>query len=205
MSTQNVDENVPEQETGSQTDTHHSVDAKDITEAREKFTRAKQRLQDINNWDKICGKASAIFRLTDNSGNEVNRQPQQGDHFKINVPAPGNEAGHGFDWVLIEEISDGSNPDGDTESFVMRVRPSSNPQNPDEETAHFFKNNATSSFAVERENTKVTASVHGRNELPNTKTESVLDKARNAIVALGAMIGISTPQWKSLVKGVLED
>jgi hypothetical protein len=31
-----------------------------------------------------------------------------------------------------------------------------------------------------------------------------MDKVRNAIVALGAMIGLSSPQWQSLVKGLLE-
>jgi hypothetical protein len=205
MDTHNIDHTIPEQETGAKTDTHHSVKEKTSVEAHNRFTRAKERLQDVNNWDKICGKVSAVFRLTDHEGNEVNRLPQKGDHFKINIPAPGSEAGQGYDWVLIEEVEDNSNPHAQSEYFVMRVRPSDNPQKPEHETAHFFKEKATSSFAVQREDTKVTASVHGRNELPNTESEGVLDKARNAIVALGAMVGVSTPQWKSLVKGVLED
>ena len=68
----------------------------------------------------------------------------------------------------------------------------------------FFKEDATSTFIVERDGNNLRAAVHGRNELPNTKADKPLDKARNAIVGLGAMLGLSNPQWKSLVKGILD-
>ena len=51
----------------------------------------------------------------------------------------------------------------------------------------------------------ITAGVYGRNEVPNTKSEAVMDKVRNAAVALGAILGASRVQWESLVHGILMD
>jgi len=204
-----MDDIIPEQHSGAKTDNEYAVTAKTVNEARELFNVVKERLQDINQWHTRCGSASAIFRLTDEDGNEVNRKVQLGDHFKISIPAPEmvkrTNTGEGHDWVVVEAIEDKSNSEANSESFAIRVRPAGNPKIPDEEVAHFFKDDATSSFGVEREENKVTTHVHGRNEKPNTTPDSVLDKARNALVALGAMAGFSNPQWKSLVKGLLEN
>lgn len=203
-----IDDIIPEQQSGAKTDNEYSVTAKTINEARELFNKAKERLRDVNQWHTICGSASAVFRLTDDDGNEVNRKVQLGDHFKISIPAPemvkNTNAGEGHDWVVVEAIDDKSNNEEKTESFAIRVRPAGNPKTPDEEVAHFFKDDATSSFGVERNGNKVTTHVHGRNEKPNTTPDSLLDKARNALVALGAIAGFSNPQWKSLVRGLLE-
>jgi hypothetical protein len=46
--------------------------------------------------------------------------------------------------------------------------------------------------------------VYGRNEKPNTDTETLSDKARNAAVAGGAITGFSKLQWKSLVNGLVK-
>ena len=204
MDTKKIDDMIPEQETGSKTDTHYSVTASNGQEAKALFKTAKERLQDVNNWKSFAGTASATFTLTDDTGKEVFRKAAKGDHFKINIPGPGSEAGSGFDWVMIEAIEDKSDPDGTTEAFAIRVRPTNEPGKSGENVAHFFKDNATSSFAVQREGLTVTASVHGRNEEPNTKNEGILDKVRNTMIALGAMLGMSNTQWKSLVKGLLE-
>lgn len=204
-----IDDIIPEQQSGAKTDNEYAVTTKTNDEAKELFQVVKERLQDVNQWHTRCGSASAVFRLTDGNGNEVNRKVQLGDHFKISIPAPemakNTNAGEGHDWVVVEAIEDKSNDKEKTESFAIRVRPAGNPAIPDEEVAHFFKDDATSSFGVERDGNKVTTHVHGRNERPNTTPDNLLDKARNALVALGAMAGLSNPQWKSLVKGLLEN
>ena len=70
--------------------------------------------------------------------------------------------------------------------------------------AHFYTDEATSNFIVKREGTKVTAGVYGRNEKPNVKTETIIDKVRNAVVGTGAVTAFSKIQWKALVNGLLE-
>src|SRR4028119_712060 len=131
-----IDDIIPEQQSGAKTDNEYSVTAKTVQEAKELFNIGKERLQDVNQWHTICGSASAIFKLTDGKGDEVNRKVQLGDHFKISIPAPElvkkTHAGEGNDWVVVEAIEDKSNSEDISESFAIRVRPAGNPKVPDE-------------------------------------------------------------------------
>ncbi|MDB5192018.1 MAG: hypothetical protein JWQ96_1581 [Segetibacter sp.] len=196
--------NVPEQNQGAKKDIEASENLSTIEEARKLYNEARSRLLNVNEWGTICGGASATFKLIDKEGNEVNREAQVSDYFKIDLPGPGTKAGEGFDWVQVESIEEtGAGPTSD-ESITMRVRPSQDPvNNKDNSIAHFLTDEATSNFVVLRKDTTVTAAVLGRNETPNTKAETILDKARNAMVALGAIAGVANLQWNSLVKGVL--
>ena len=104
--------------------------------------------------------------------------------------------------MQIREISEEKNPDGQQISII--VKPATNPNNANPDTAHFFAEDASSTFIIRREGKKVFAEVHGRNEQPNTDTENLIDKARNIAVAAGAMLGFSKVQWKSLVDGLID-
>lgn len=202
MTTKSPDEIIPEQVKGSKSDTHHSVTLASIEEAKELFDMAKNRLLDISNWDKLCGPVSGKFMLTDELGNEIKTLARIGDYIKIDVPGPGSETGDGFDWVQIETIEEG-NSENDTETLAMKVRPAANPANNQANTAHFFKNDATSTFMVKRTGMVVTAEVHGRNELSNADQQRPLDSLRNTLMALSAMLGLSSSQWKLLVTGLV--
>ncbi|MDB5250547.1 MAG: hypothetical protein JWQ40_4941 [Segetibacter sp.] len=195
---------LPEKVEGDQKDIVAKEETGSIEEAQQLFGVAKKRLLNVNEWDKICGTASAVFRLTDESGREVQGEPKVGFHFKIDVPGPGSKAGEGFDWVKVEAIEEKQDAAEDREFILVRVRPTDNPTTTNDDVAHFFSDKATSNFLVLREKMVVTAAVLGRNEVPNTAaTESFIDKIRNAIVGTGAVAGMSNPQWKSLVSGVL--
>jgi hypothetical protein len=39
--------------------------------------------------------------------------------------------------------------------------------------------------------------------VPNTDTSLITDNIRNTLVSWSAKIGLSYPQWKSLVKGIV--
>src|SRR5688572_31065879 len=194
---------IPPQHEGGKKDIDHSVTAADIDDARKLFFIARNRLLQVNEWDKLAGVASAKFILTDSDGNEVHRTAEKGDYFKIDLPGPGSVEGKGFDWVYIEAIEDKSDSTGPYESIGMRVRPSGNPKEKGENVAHFFEDTATSSFVVERHEKEVTAAVFGRNEVPNTSTTKLTDKIRNAVVGITAIAGFSNVQWKNLVKGLI--
>src|SRR5438094_10329889 len=118
---------VPPQQEGNSSDT----DAKatfDSTEAAGKFYQiAKQRLLEVNDWQKWAGAATAQFQLMDEKGNHVNRPVQQGDYFKIDIPGPGPVTGDGFDWVRVETINEINSGDG--AQVAIQVRPASNPNN----------------------------------------------------------------------------
>ena len=193
---------IPEQVKGSKTDTQTSKTLNTEEEARQLFGIAKQKLLNVSKWHTYAGAGTADFQLTDREGAAVTRLAQKGDHFRINIPGPGSKTGDGDDWVQIQEITDEST--SDSESAAIRVGPATNPQNSKKDVAHFFKEDASSTFIVQRRGKEVSAEVHGRNEEPNTEAEDFIDKARNLIVAAGAIVGLSEVQWKSLVNGLLD-
>ncbi len=195
-------DSIPKNESGLQTDTESSRDFDDARQAEEFYQIAKKRLLHVNEWQGLAGPATAGFSLTDENGKEVDRAVQEGDHFKIDIPGPGPASGEGYDWVKVEAIV---SQEGEAEAFTaITVRPAPNPLSHKKDIAHFFSGEATSSFVVKREKNKVTAGVYGRNEKPNTSSETTTDKVRNTAVAAGAMSGFSKIQWKSLVNGILK-
>ena len=95
---------VPKQNTGAQSNTESSATFATIEEATQFFETVKERLRTVNNWHSLAGKGTAIFELTNEKGNGINRQPQKGDHLKIDIPGPGPRTGDGFDWVQVEAL-----------------------------------------------------------------------------------------------------
>ena len=193
---------VPEQTKGNKTDTSASADYNTEAEAVEHYKLAKNKLLNISKWHTYAGTGTADFQLTDKDGNSAYRLAEIGDHFRINIPGPGSITGDGFDWVQIQDIIEESGIDA--EQIAITVQPATNPDNAKQDTAHFFDKEASSTFIVRRDGKTVLAEVHGRNEKPNTDSDSLLDKARNLVVAAGAMMGFSEVQWKSLVNGLVD-
>lgn len=203
MEMKDLESVIPPQLEGARKDIEQVVVTKDPNAARALFETARKRLLDVNHWDQLCGKVTSNFRLTDQDGKPLGRTAQKGDYFKIDLPGPGTMEGNGYDWVRIESIEDLPDPAGGKESIVITVRPAPSPESKGENVAHFFNHHATSSFVVSREGTEVKAAVYGRNELPNTGTTQMVDKVRNAVIAVSAILGFSDVQWKNLVKGLL--
>lgn len=195
------DEHVPAQYKGSEMNAVEQLVCDTEAEAIGFFDMVKQRLLNVNEWGELAELPMSSFRLTDGNGKEIPGPAKEGDYFKIDIPGPGTEAGKGFDWVVVESITADKN--SDSEYLSMRVRPVANPTGEATDVAHFLESGATSTFQVKRVGTTITAEEHGRNEVPNTSTGKSLDNVRNTLVGWGAKLGLSYPQWKSLVKGLL--
>ncbi|HUQ96484.1 MAG TPA: hypothetical protein VM010_02380 [Chitinophagaceae bacterium] len=193
---------IPEQNSGASSDTEATATFEAETQAKAFYEVVKQRLLHVNAWQKWAGAATAKFQLTDATGNDVDRTVNQGDHFKIDIPGPGPVTGDGFDWVQVQTIEETAS--GESEQIIIQVKPATNPTNANNDVAHFFSDDASSSFVVKREGNVVSAAVHGRNEKPNARAEKLVDKARNAAVATGAVAAFSKLQWKSLVNGLVK-
>ena len=196
---------VPDAIKGKQTDLDHSITADTREEAVLAFERARRRLRTPSAWHALAGMLSGQFALTDHDGTVIKRPAQLHDHLRVTIPGPGTAAGHGHDWVTIVGMTDEPCHECEQERFGYTVRPCADPRDKGKDVAHFFDSSATSSFIVERDGNKVTASYYGRNEQPNTDTKTTGDNIRNAIVATGAMAGLSEAQWNALMKGLLED
>jgi hypothetical protein len=192
---------IPDQEVGSQMDIIESVHFPLEQEAIAFYEIAKKRLLDVNNWATFSAIKLSTFSLIDQEENILNRTAKEGDYLRIDIPGPGPGVGNGYDWVYIERIEETSSDNED--HIAMRVRPTNRPKGAAEDVAHFLKDSATSTFVVKRTGNIVFAEEHGRNEVPNTETDHALDNLRNTIVGWSAAIGMSYPQWKSLVKGLV--
>lgn len=193
---------VPEQKTGKAIDAESHLALGDDTEAKEFFERVKNRLQHVNQWKDYAGEISATFQLIDRGCQEVQRPAQRGDYFKIDIPGPGTESGKGYDWVQIEDVVNKTTADG--EIFGFRVRPVDNPLGEKDDAAHFYSEESTSSFLVERRGNLVTASVHDRNTKPNEDAESTIDKIRDAVVGTAGVMIFSKIQWQNLTDGLVK-
>lgn len=173
-------------------------------EAIDCFKRAHKRLLNPPVWHELGGMLTAEFRLVNRSGEVAERLAQLGDFFEVDLPGPGPTAGDGYDWVEVAGIIEKTDEHAEEEMFGIRLQPAANPNNAGGDIAHFFKAGASSTFVVSRRGNTVTASYHGRNEVPNTHTEKTIDNIRNGIVATGAVVGLSEAQWSALTKALLE-
>ncbi len=191
---------IPEQEKGSQMDVVEEKVAPDEITAKKCFESASDRLLAVNNWGEISGMSA--FVLFDAGGSKVARKAEKGDYIRIDIPGPGPSSGEGYDWVKVEEIV--SKNEADEQFLGMRVRPAEFPLSDERVAAHFLQDEATSTFLIRRKGTVITAEEHGRNERPNISEGKLLDRGRNLIVGLAAKFGLSYPQWKMLVKGLLD-
>lgn len=193
---------IPLQKGGASSDTDATATLGSADDAKDFYNVVKQRLQLVSHWQEWAGAATAHFQLTDGEGKAVDRAAQEGDYFKIDIPGPGPASGDGFDWVRVETINETTSHN--KEQISIQVRPVSSPGNDKKDVAHFFSGESSSCFMVTRDENKVTAGVHGRNEKPNTDTETLADKARNVAIATGAVAAFSKMQWKSLVNGLIK-
>ena len=202
MEEKNYTNVIPGQQEGEVINAESSVETENIHTAKKLFETAKLRLLDVNNWQKQAGEALATFQLTDSSGNEVAGPVKEGYYFKIDIPGPGSKAGEGFDWVIVEKTEEYNS--GDVESIGIRVRPASNPTSENNETAHFYSSDSTSTFTVTREGNKVTAAVYDRNTKANAESEGIIDKIRDVLVGTVGIATFSKIQWKSLTTGLID-
>lgn len=171
-------------------------------EASEQFFRdAEGRLLNVNQWHELAGGALAQFTLMDASGTAVDGPARIGLLLRIDIPGPGSKEGGGFDWVEIEDIGRQESPD--VQSIALRVRPAAAPGSDADEPAHFYDEKSTSTFTLTREHNTVTAAIYDRNINPNTESDSLIDKVRNAITGLVGEKVFSKIQWQSLVDGLL--
>jgi hypothetical protein len=194
---------TPEQHTGKAIDASSEKKFSSETEAKTFFREVKEKLQNVNHWHETAGKLSATFRLVDSAGQPVNRDPEKGDYFQIDIPGPGSKTGDGYDWAQVEAIEESESSTED--SFSIRVRPAENPNARGNDTAHFYSPESTSTFLISRKNNTVTAAVHDRNIKPNTDTDEPVDQVRDAVVGTAGLLGFSKIQWQKLTDGLIGD
>jgi hypothetical protein len=196
---------IPKQVKGKSLDLEERISEKNIEQAIKTFQRASKRLLNPPVWHLLAGELSAKFAIHNPQNKKKSdlRLAQINDYFTVDIPAPSNIEGYGHDWVKVEDLQNNKIPNCD-ESVAMTLRASENPIKHEDNAAHFFDKNATSTFIIRRIGKVVYASYHGRNEIENTKVISLIDKIRNFFVATAAKKLFSKFQWSALLKGFLQ-
>ena len=192
---------APEQHHGASSETTRCRTLKDRHSAEAHYQVCSKRLMDPGSWKTHAG-GGAAFLLTDENARPVSGKPAQGMFVRIDIPGlPDTASGKGYEWVRITEVTERN----DAERWLSRitVRPADSPVPGTSGVAHFFTPQASSTFAIVLEGTKVCAMVLGRNERPNTNAPGLFSRIRNFFVGILAMIGLNKPQWLSLVKGLV--
>lgn len=190
---------VPLQTKGGFHDTESSKPYR-AEEAHLKFNILKERFFSINKWKDYSGGASADFKHFSSSGRPVDRVPDTGDLIRISIPGFGSKQGKRYDWVEIVNIS--HRKTDDAESYLMRCRPSPEPNRKKGPVAHFYRSSSTSNIMISKEGHLLKAAIYGRNEQPNFDA-SFLDRIRNLLIGVGGILGFGKIQWKLLAEGLL--
>jgi hypothetical protein len=128
---------------------------------------------------------------------------EENDLVKIKIPAPENKLGYGFDWVIVKKIR--TIKSKDVEAILLQMQPHFCPENLNRSTAHFYTDDASSNFILARKYKTVQFSIHGRNEIPNTKKIGFLNSCRNFFVASGGIFGGSKLQWQDFAKEFIKN
>lgn len=194
---------VPEQYEGRALEAQQSREFQDADAAKMAYLRARQRLLDVNRWTRHIEGITAVFQLTDQDGEPTEGMAEKGLMIRVDIPGPGTSAGDGYDWVVIEDMEEGSTDRLDFLAF--RVRPAENPSGREGKIAHFFSAGSSGTFVLYREKNQVTCTVYDRNLKPNTEIKGNLaDRVRNSFVGTTAAMGMSGIQWQKVADSVLE-
>lgn len=178
-------------------DVEKKVEASSRHEAFVLFENAKKRLNDINNWQLLCGKTPAEFHLMDTMGNWLNESaPQTGNLIRVRCYDKGKDK---FIWYRIDEFMHEKNLLKDTEDFGFKVSLVSGPSETEQS-----EEGITCTFVVTRSGCKVSAVEAERSRIITKDGIPVLVQLRDKLQNVFSWISSSNQQWKSLINGVLQ-
>jgi len=94
-----------------------------VEDAEDMFVIAKERMLDINNWQRFFTGSFPAFQITDNSGHELKRHLHSGDFVRVNFNKDQKKSG-----IVLnaEAIVYDDFPDLNRESFAMKLTSDSN-------------------------------------------------------------------------------
>jgi len=166
------------------------------TEAKNVFQRLIQKLFNIEQWNAESNLSS--FALFDENGfAKMEKIAAVGDFIRITLPGSGKN-----DWVKIVEIHDAA------DEIVLTVQPSPNPTDKEDNstTSHFFTNDSTNNFCLQKNGIKLNFYVIGLGEKSNTEdTSGIVETVRNFATAnIGHFLGIQKAQWQNFCDNFVE-
>lgn len=161
----------------------------DETVALTAFGRSVEKLLNVDGWSGLSLFA-ADFHLYDPADQpKPTGHPERGDYIQIVLPGPAPE-----NWVRVVHTAT------DEKRVEFTVQPSHDPRKPKSDTvAHFFDQQARSTFRVELSGNTITASEIGERESINNQGPQAGDRAViNTVIAEAGWLFYQKIQWKLL-------
>ena len=161
----------------------------DEVTAGEAFGRSTQKLWNVEGWSDLSS-FTADFRLYDPTGQpKPGGEPQLNDYIEVILPGPAPT-----NWVRVTHKA------ADDKRAEFTVQPSPDPTATNTtEVVHFFRQEARSTFRVERTGNTITASEIGENEGINNQEPQAGDRAIiNTVIAEAGWLFYQKIQWKRL-------
>lgn len=167
-------------------------------EAQQLFLNARNNLLNISDWQRLAGKTSAAFILTDSERQPVTRQAMNGDEIRIEYQH--SDRAVSAIWVRVVAVEE-DHHDLSRSQVILRLKlvdtfASEHDLIDDHKTS--------STFMVEKRNSVITASVFGSTAERERESEGLLSTLRRSLMPVNAVTGLSTPQWQNLVIGMLK-
>lgn len=134
--------------------------------AADLFEEAALKLIDVNNWPQLLGIPGQDFDLYSGKKRILHRTAAKGDLIRILLPLDPTNRSY---WVKIESIK--INKQKAQKKVSVVVRPTANPFKNRAGTAitdHFFTDEATNTFSVSLQGSRIQAQVSGLDEIANT-------------------------------------
>ena len=163
--------------------------------ARQAFADSKARLFHVEQWSELPGLASR-FELYNHRGEAYSAErPRVGDFIRILLPVPSPE-----NWVEVTDIQEQE----DVAEFT--VHPAQDPRDSEKDVEHFFVDEASSTFRVERQGSVIYAFEIGKNEgINNQGEEAGTRNVLNTLIAEGGWMVFQEMQWKKLTRYLVHE
>lgn len=155
------------------------ISTKTLEDAEDTFVDAKERLLDVNHWNRYCNVPGVFFSLTDGHSRLVSRKAHKGDHVKINSPHMPECC------VVIDSIEYDDYPDLGMETFTMRLQACVH-NDDEEEIGH---SGAVASLIIERRHKHVFSEYNYRNN-----AGEVVKKVSDGC------FGLTDEEWSGMLK-----
>ncbi len=197
-----VEEILPVNDKGSSNNSFADKELSDAEHANLYFNELKKRLTSVSKWSKFAGGENFVFELTDFEGNLKSDPPLLNNKIRTQLPGPKNQQGFEYDWVEVVRMDEGKFRN--VEFYLLEVSPCDCPYKDGDATAHFYWENATNTFVIAKQNNIVQFSVHGRNEVPNTADQNLINKIRNFVVANTGIAAASKIQWEVFTDNLMK-
>jgi hypothetical protein len=162
----------------------------DEAEAGKEFRRSVEKLFMADRWSDLPG-LNSTFELYDARGaRKAGGRVAVGDHIKIILPGVPLD-----NWVVVTDVKE----EGDLAEYTTSPTQDPNSDPNDQQVKHFFIEDATSTFRVERQGKTIKAWEIGKTEGINNQGEDAGKRGViNTLIAEGGWAGFQRHQWEKV-------